>query len=376
MINNNCNPEPDFPKDGRSSSPYPTLVSKALWTTAGLGALIVGIALLITVLFLATRKIELSQSGREFLSSSIYAAMIAPLSAIVLTWVAHRYTDKYLRGVFVILAIAQTGVATTGCLLAGAVLEIFGVTPRGRYWGEFEGSFPFAILISLLIGLSMSAYETLRFKLQAAKLELRTRQVEQERAYKLLAEAQLSSLESRIHPHFLFNTLNSIASLIPSDPGRAEDTVSKLASLLRFSLNANQRGLVPLSQELKIVRDYLEIEKTRFGSRLRYDIAVPGSLASVKIPPLALQSLVENAVKHVVSKRTEGAMIQVTGTVESNRIHLEVVDDGPGFTLDAISSDHGLGNLIARLELLFGPAGQLEVNRRDEKTAVGLSFPA
>jgi signal transduction histidine kinase len=81
-------------------------------------------------------------------------------------------------------------------------------------------------------------------------------------------------------------------------------------------------------------------------------------------------------VKHVVSERTEGAMIQVNGAIESDRIRLEVVDDGPGFKLDAISSDHGLGNLVARLELLFGPAGRLEVSRKDEKTTVCLSFPA
>ena len=160
----------------------------------------------------------------------------------------------------------------------------------------------------------MTTFETLRYKLQATALELRTRQVEQERAYKLLAEARLSSLESRIHPHFLFNTLNSIAALIPRNPQLAEDTVGKLASLLRFSLNANQNGLVPLSQELKIVRDYLEIEKTRFGPRLSYEIAVPASMEDVKVPPLALQSLVENSVKHVVSQRSQGATIQIAGS--------------------------------------------------------------
>ena len=369
-------PDPRLHEKHRPAAPYSAFVSRAIWFTAGLAMLIVCSALLITLLFLTTHKIQLSQTGRQFLATSIYAAMIAPPSAVVLNWVAHRYTEKHPRLVFVFLAVAQAATATAGSIAAGVMLVLVGISPRCAFWPEFKGSFPFAILISLMIGLSMSVYETLRFKLQAAELELRTRQVEQERAYKLMAEAQLSSLESRIHPHFLFNTLNSIAALIPSDPVRAEDTVGKLASLLRFSLNANQRGLVPLSQELKIVRDYLEIEKTRFGPRLRYEIAVPDSLASVKVPPLALQSLVENVVKHVVSKRTDGAMIQVIGSIESDRIHLEVVDDGPGFTLDAISSDHGLGNLIARLELLFGPAGQLEVSRKDEKTAVRLSFPA
>ena len=371
-----CLPGPGLPEKQGASSTYFRFASKAIWSTAALLNLILVSALLITLLFLTTHKIQLSQTGRQFFAVSIYAAMIAPPSSVVLNWVAHGYTDKYPRLVFVFLALAQAATATAGCIAAGLMLVIVGISPRSAFWLEFNGSFPFAILISLMIGLSMAAFETQRYKLQAAQLELRTRQVEQERAYKLMAEAQLSSLESRIHPHFLFNTLNSISALIPSDPVRAEDTVGKLASLLRFSLNANQRGVVPLSQELKIVRDYLEIEKTRFGARLRYDIAVPDSLGLVKTPPLALQSLVENCVKHVVSKRTEGAMIQVTGAIQSERIHLEVIDDGPGFTLEAISSDHGLGNLIARLELLFGPAGQLEVSRKDEKTAVRLSFPA
>jgi LytS/YehU family sensor histidine kinase len=200
--------------------------------------------------------------------------------------------------------------------------------------------------------------------------------VEQERANKLLAEARLSSLESRIHPHFLFNTLNSIAALIPSDPARAEQTVGNLASLLRFSLNANQSGVVPLAQELKIVRDYLEIERTRFGDRLRYEIDVPDALANVKIPPLALQSLAENTVKHVVSKRPQGATLQITGSIDSTRVCLAVLDDGPGFALDAITPEHGLGNLIARMELVYGAAGQIEVVRENEKNLVRLIFPA
>ncbi|MGA3343977.1 MAG: histidine kinase [Terracidiphilus sp.] len=222
----------------------------------------------------------------------------------------------------------------------------------------------------------MTTFETLQYKLQAAALELRTRQVEQERAYKLLAEARLTALESRIHPHFLFNTLNSIAALIPKDPQLAEDTVGKLASLLRFSLNANQSGLVPLSQELKIVRDYLEIEKTRFGPRLKYEVKAPTALSDAKVPPLSLQSLVENAVKHVVSKRQQGATIQIVAAGDGGRILLEVIDDGPGFALEAITPEHGLGNLIARLELLFGAEGRLEVTRENEMTTVRLSFPA
>lgn len=205
---------------------------------------------------------------------------------------------------------------------------------------------------------------------------MRTKQVEHERAYKLLAEAQLSSLESRIHPHFLFNTLNSIAALIPSDPQRAEDTVGKLASLLRFSLNAQHSGLVPLEQELKVVRDYLEIETTRFGSRLRYRMIIPESLGAVRVPPLSLQTLVENSVKHVAAERVDGASIEIAGRMEGGRIVLEVIDDGPGFSLGAVAPEHGLGNLLARLELLFGGEGRLDVVREQEKTVVRMTIPA
>jgi sensor histidine kinase YesM len=360
---------PDSP---RKKLNYATYFFRVLWIT-------VGVTLLIVLLFLSLGRIQLSDTGRQFLIAYTYCVLISLSSIAIVTVISMRYTDRFPRLILLMQATVMVCTAVAGSLAAGLVFRVTGLVPPGRYWPEFQSSVPFCIVISLAVGLSITTFETLRYKFQAAQLELRTRQVEQERAYKLLAEAQLSSLESRIRPHFLFNTLNSIAALIPSDPVRAEDTVGKLASLLRFSLNANHNSLVLLSQELKIVRDYLEIEKTRYGQRLRYEIAVPDALADVKVPPLALQSLVENVVKHVVSERQQGATIQIAGSLagESNsRVVLDVCDDGPGFSLNAITPQHGLGNLVARLDLLFGSAGQLEVTHENEKTVVRLSFPA
>jgi sensor histidine kinase YesM len=317
-----------------------------------------------------------SETGSHIVGSFVYSTLIALPSMFLVKWITLRFYGKFARLLVLMQLSALFFTATAGCLLAGLIFILLGVRTPAGYWQEFRSSFEFAVIITLLIGMSSATYETMRYKLQATTLELRTRQVAQERAYKLLAEARLSSLESRIHPHFLFNTLNSIAALIPRDPQLAEDTVGKLASLLRFSLNANQSGLAPLSQELKIVRDYLEIEKTRFGPRLRYEIAIPEALQDASVPPLALQSLVENAVKHVVSERSQGATIHIHGSEEDGRILLEVSDDGPGFSLDAITPEHGLGNLIARLDLLFGGDGRLEVTRKNERTVVRLSFPA
>jgi sensor histidine kinase YesM len=349
-------------------------VFKAVWIAPA-------VAVFIVVLYLVLGHIRLSQMGYGFLNSLCYSAFIGFPSAVILTWISVKYTERFPRLVIAMQTLALLCTATLGTLAATLLLRLVGVFSPAQLWPEFRASLPFATMITLVVGLGISSFETMRYKLQAATLELRTKQVEQERAYKLLAEARLSSLESRIHPHFLFNTLNSIAALIPSDPARAEDTVGKLASLLRFSLNAQHSGLVPLGQELRVVRDYLEIEKTRFGARLNYTIDVPEQLETVSVPPLAVQTLVENAVKHVVSQRAQGAAIQVTGSNTAGLMRLEVMDDGPGFSPDAITPERGLGNLVARLELLFPGQGRLEVLRRADnsgeagKTVVRLIFP-
>ena len=348
---------------------FNSLLARIIWIVAGA-------TLAIFLIFVSIGHYRLSLIGTQIVFILVYSTLIAVPSIVILTRVSFQYTQKYPRLIFLIQALILVCTATAGTFAGDLLLRFAGLVNRGGYWIELRQSLPFSIVINLIFGLSISTYETLRYKLQAATLELRTRQVEQERANKLLVEARLSSLESRIHPHFLFNTLNSIAALIPSDPKRAEDTVGKLASLLRFSLNANHSSLVPLAQELKIVRDYLEIESTRFGARLRYKFAVPDSLATFKVPPLALQTLVENSVKHVVAQRTEGATIQIVGSREDGLIHLDVIDDGPGFLLASVSPEHGLGNLSARLDLLFGERGQLQVTREDDKNVARISFPS
>jgi sensor histidine kinase YesM len=333
------------------------------------------LAAAIGVFLLVVQHAHFSQAGRGFLSAFIYALVIGMPAAILLNTVGFRYTERFPRAIVLINVAVLLVMATVGCFLAGLIFQAIGLVGRNWFWAEFKGSLPTCYAISLTVGLGVSSFETMRHKLQHATLELRTRQAERERANKLLAEARLSSLASRIHPHFLFNTLNSIASLIPADPKRAEDTVSKLSTLLRFSLTANPDGLVALGQELRIVRDYLEIEHTRFGQRLRYRVDAAAGLEEVKVPPLAVQTLVENSVIHVAAQRAEGATIQVRASAEGDRVRLEVRDDGPGFSLEAITPEHGLGNVISRMELLFGERGQLSVSREGADTVVTLLFP-
>jgi sensor histidine kinase YesM len=334
-------------------------------------------AAVVVLLFLIFGHIQrLSEVGRASISALFYSICIALPSAFALSRIPIDFTAKHSKLVVLIRVGILLATTAVGSLFSALLLAAIGVVPWGEYWAEFAFAVRLGAIISLVFGLGISFYETLRYKLQVTALELRTRQIEEERARKLLAEARLSSLESRIHPHFLFNTLNSIAALIPQDPQRAENMVGKLASLLRFSLNASQASLVSLEQELKVVRDYLNIEQARFGQRLRYVIDVPESLLTVAVPPLSIETLVENSVKHAAAPRPQGGEIRIRARLLGvDRIDLEVIDDGPGFSLEKIPEGHGLENLISRLNLLFGVEAHLEVDCEEAHTTVRLSLP-
>jgi two-component system sensor histidine kinase AlgZ len=310
---------------------------------------------------------------QKFVSTLTYSACIAYPSAFGMIWTS-RLPVPQIRGLKLMVSVAILLAANVaGCYAAGGMLALAGL---GECCGtELRTNMLFGAVITLTFGLSMHFYTSVRAQLETATLELRTRQMEEERERKLVAEARLSSLESRIHPHFLFNTLNSISSLIPKDPRRAEELVGKLASLLRFSLNASHAGLVPVAQEVRVVRDYLEIERARFGERLRYTIEVPSALEEGRIPALSLQSLVENSVKHVIAERPEGGEIHVRAAAQNGRLNLEVADDGPGVTLEAVPPGHGLDNLSGRLTLLFGPEARLETTRDGNCASVRISLP-
>jgi LytS/YehU family sensor histidine kinase len=227
----------------------------------------------------------------------------------------------------------------------------------------------------MTLGTGMALYEAQRARLGAVTLELRTRELEHERDRKLALQARLASLESRLQPHFLFNTLNAISALIQEDPDRAERMVERLAALLRFSLDASERGLVPLADELKIVTDYLEIERARLGERLSYTLDVDPDAAGGEVPPLAVQTLVENSVKHAIAPRAAGGRIRVTASVAGAHLVLGVWDDGPGVGPDAVRPGHGLDSLRARLAARFGAAGSVTIGRRDGGTLVSVTLP-
>ena len=189
----------------------------------------------------------------------------------------------------------------------------------------------------------------------------RARQVEQVRAE--LAEAELRALRAQINPHFLFNTLNSIAALIAVNPAAAEDVTTRLADVFRYALNASEHEHARLGDELEFVRAYLAIERTRFGERLRVEEAIESGLDSVLVPSLLLQPLVENAVRHGIAVRPEGGRVAISARREGRGVAIEVADDGPGFDGSAPPTGNGFGLHSVRERLrAAGLAGALHID--------------
>jgi signal transduction histidine kinase len=156
----------------------------------------------------------------------------------------------------------------------------------------------------------------------------RMRAVESMRAE--LAQAELRALKAQIEPHFLFNTLNAIASLIPSNPAAAEEMTTRLADVFRYALSASERETAPLADELAFAHSYLGIERVRFGDRLRVVTTVEPGLEHAPVPSLLLQPVVENAVRHAIAPRAEGGTIQLGARRAGGSLVLTIEDDGPG----------------------------------------------
>lgn len=190
-----------------------------------------------------------------------------------------------------------------------------------------------------------------------------------------LATARLSALQAQMHPHFLFNALNTVAALTRSNPRVAETTVEHLAEVLRTTLDRSQRSRTTLADEVRFVRAYLAVEAQRFGDRLRIDWAIDPAAEPLEVPPFVLQPIVENALKHGIGPRAGGGRIQISAGHTAGRLHLAVEDDGEGFDR-RFQDGTGLGNLRERLAVLYGSAAALTVHPVPTGARVSVDLPA
>jgi signal transduction histidine kinase len=194
----------------------------------------------------------------------------------------------------------------------------------------------------------------------------------------LAVSAQLAALRAQVNPHFLFNSLNSIAQLISVDPEKAEVCVERLGEIYRYLLQRAHADFVPLNDELRVAEAYLEIEHARFGDSLIVEEKIDAPARGVLLPSLILQPLVENAVKHGISPKVGGGRITIEAHLEDGHLHLEVTDTGVGVRQQATMFDRGVGlsNVRDRLLHLYGTDYLPEVRSSpDRGTTVSLRIP-
>jgi two-component sensor histidine kinase len=192
--------------------------------------------------------------------------------------------------------------------------------------------------------------------------EYRTVRLKQSELALALQMAELRLLKSQLNPHYLFNALNTVRSLIAYNPARAQSAVTRLANTLRYTLSSRQGELVTFAQELDIVTDYLELESMRFEDRLRIERDVSADAASVYIPVMLLQTLVENAIKHGIAELPSGGVLRISAAVEDETLRVEIENPRPPAAIHAATEGVGLRNARDRLRLLFGARASLDLD--------------
>lgn len=326
----------------------------------------------------------------EYLAMPLYAAVgvlggllrdLAPASEDVWRfspffdlslWRLIRYKDHRQRSIYHVVMLLA--------LLAAELMRLVGMR-------LFDGKYVFTLYPDGSTGATAAVFITTIFTVSVPLKIWNSARNERllESKELLLVQARLSALSSQINPHFLFNTLNTVSSLIRTNPDKARQVVYRLSNILRRLLRKTD-NFAPLRDELSFIDDYLSIEIARFGDKLRFSKEIDESAMDCQVPTMILQPLIENSIKHGLAAKLEGGTVRLTGTTrddgEERRLLLAVEDDGVGIDearLGTILQQAGIGvsNVNERLQVLFGGAYRLEIaSRPGMGTRTEIEFPA
>lgn len=244
-------------------------------------------------------------------------------------------------------------------------------TPPPSMWQEYRGIYLHLITVSVVVfACSVVAWYAITNYREAKESRLKSAELGA-----MLQQAQLQALRSQLNPHFLFNTLHSIAELIHENPRHAEQMVLQLGELLRKALET-QALEVPLREEIDFLRSYLAIEQTRLGERLELVWKIDPAVLEARVPSLILQPLVENAIRHGIAASPRGGRLEITATRTGDQLHLEVRDNGPGLKPNDARSGNGIGigHTQARLERLYGSRARFQLTS-DQGVVASMSLP-
>lgn len=290
-----------------------------------------------------------------------------------LAWPLYRLGARSSRPNLVLLAAIAAGCALLHIVVRRAVSLI-------THWEEertLRELFAAHVYINLIVALAVVAISLMVPRLRRAREEQRLRnelEIARARAETQLAQAELQLLKNQLHPHFLFNALNSISALMQHDVPAADRILGQLSELLRHALDTAAIQEWTLEEEIELLQRYLDIQQTRFGTRLRTILNIETATKRMAVPSLILQPIVENAIEHAVARRRSGGSVEIrAATTESGQLGLEIEDDGP----ETDSGEEGrsgggigLANTSARLDRLYGKRASFEMISKPERGAI------
>lgn len=355
-------------------------------TTAGpmtrRGWLLAPVGWLVAALLASTRGGMLIDNGNirpipwsERFSGALYELswwlVLAPLVVIAVRRIERQPWPAWAR---ILAHVAVGGLTCAAFFFLRVLVHLPGdLTRLGSGWAGFRSTIPSSAGLYLLIaagaGLLIAVERAREREREAAELVLRASRLETQ-----LVEAQLGMLRGQLHPHFLFNALHAISTLVDVRPKEARRMLTQLSELLRMALAFSREREVTLSRELEWLEHYVELQQVRFGDRLSVDIRVAPDAMTGLVPPLVLQPLVENAIKHGIESRPAGGRVEVAAERDGGRLRLSVRDDGPGPREASARTGTGTGlrNTADRLRTLYGDRQQVSLLARDTGGAEAL----
>jgi len=307
---------------------------------------------------------------------SLVVYLIIFLSGLSLT---HQFRNFIKKNNWINLPIKKSlPRVLASCLIIGIVIYILAFVSDyalGQFKSdEFKTASPLAGIINLsgVIAIWSLIYFSFHYFQNYKRAEIEAYIWEA-----AVKDFELKTLKSQLNPHFMFNALNSIRALIDEDPKIAQTAVTKLSNILRYSLDIERNETVPLDEEMQTVADYLALEAIRLEERIKYKIIVDPKSAKIEIPPMMIQTLVENGIKHGIAKRTNGGEIFVATKLENSNLYINIKNSGQ-IEEDLLKQSNGFGisNTKQRLNLIYGEDAKFEIkNNSDDSVSAEITIP-
>ncbi len=333
--------------------------------------------ILLFVLTLAGPKVFLTpdisiENKLYFWSESMLCAVLAYLLSYVVSFFIDYKIDlgKILKNyfwkiivVFILIQVVYTFMIWP--ILDFAALNIRGKNTSVSFSGKVYNVFYFATLFSiwLFVFLTVKIYHQLK-RVQLKQLQLESN----------LKESTLNTLKGQINPHFMFNSLNNIRGLMLEDVDKARNMLTNLSETLRYSLTKSETNSIALEDEIEMVESYVAISKIQFDDRLQFEMNIDDHSLTIEIPPMIIQMLIENAIKHGISKLKEGGKVSLITQLNTNQLLIEVINTG---TLRECKNTTKLGlkNIRKRLELLYGPTATFKLLEISNQVVATIKIP-